>query len=297
MPKIELRKTRDFSAKINATFEFIRENLMPLGKCLLYIGGPFFLLQGVFAGIYARESLSLGAAGTEIFGVFGELALWLGLMFISGGLGYVASIIVVFEYLNLYENKPEEKVITVSEVWEKFQASFFSVLVAGIVVTVAVVIGVLFLIIPGIYLSIPLTLLIPIILVERKSLGEAFSRCFSLITDKWWSTFGLLFVVGLIVGFMGFIFSIPQAVFTFLGIFHQASENFSTELPLWQEVGIMLTSIFQTVGVSLLRGIVLIALAFQYYNLVERRDAKGIMDKLNQFGQAVDTTPRANETY
>lgn len=49
--------------------------------------------------------------------------------------------------------------------------------------------------------------------------------------------------------------------------------------------------------VSLLRGIVLIALAFQYYNLVERRDAKGIMDKLNQFGQAVDTTPRANETY
>jgi len=296
MPKIELRKTRDFSAKINATFDFIRENLVPLGKCLLYIGGPFFLLQGVFAGIYARESLSLGAAGSEIFGVFGELALWLGLMAVSGGLGYVASIIIVFEYLNLYENKPEEKVITVSEVWEKFQSSFFSVLVGGIVVTVTVVVGILFLIIPGIYLSIPLTLLIPIIIVERKSLGEAFSRCFSLITDKWWSTFGLLFIVGLIVGFMGFIFSIPQIVFTFLGAFHQASDS-SVELPMWQEVGLMLTSIFQTVGVSLLRGIVLIALAFQYYNLVERRDAKGIMDKLNQFGQAVDTTPRTNETF
>lgn len=297
MPKIELRKTRDFSAKINATFEFIRENLVPLGKCLLYIGGPFFLLQGIFTGFYTRQTLSMGVAGSEIFGVFGELAVWLGLMAISSGLGYVAAIVVVFEYLNLYEHKPEEKVITVGEVWEKFQSSFFSVFIAGIVVTVAVLIGFLFLIIPGLYLSVPLTLLIPIIIVERKSLGEAFSRCFNLITDKWWSTFGLLFVVSIIVGFMGAIFAIPQMVFTFLGAFHQASENFSAELPLWQEVGLMLTTIFQTMGASLLNGIVLIALAFQYYNLVERREAKGIMDKLNQFGQAVDTSPRANETY
>lgn len=297
MSKIELRKTRDFSAKINTTFEFVRTNFVPLSKSLLYIGGPFFLIQGIFAGFYTRESLSLGVAGAGIFNVMGDLALWLGLMVLSGGLGYVATITLVFEYFNLYENKADEKVITVGEVWEKFQNSFFPVLMASIVSSIVVIIAFFIFVIPGIYVSIPLMLLVPIIVIERKSFSEAFSRCFSLITDKWWSTFGLTIIMGMIAGFMGFIFSIPQMVFTFLGMFHQTSNGFASELPVWQETGLMITSIIQTVGASLLRALVFIALAFQYYNLVERKEGTGILEKLDQFGKTEDTAPRADETY
>jgi hypothetical protein len=300
MPKTELRKTRDFAAKINATFEFIRENFKPLATTLLYIGGPFFLIQGIFSGFYNREALFLnpldGSGG--IFSFYGDMFMWLGLMLISSIFGYAASVVVVFEYLKLYEQKAIGETITVSDVWEKFKETFAFVLLANIAVAIVVLVGFVFLVIPGIYVAIVLTLVTPIMIVERKSFGDAFSRSFSLISDKWWSTFGLLFIMGLIAGFMGIIFSIPQAVFTFFTAFHRAQDGFTGDAPMWQEAFVMVTSIFQTVGSSLLQAIVFIALGFQYFNLVERKEAKGLMTKLDQFGKnPEEAAPRADETY
>ncbi len=60
--KIELRKTRDFSAKINITFEFMRQNFRILAKSIIYIGGPFILVEGVFMGMYQQKALTIGKA-------------------------------------------------------------------------------------------------------------------------------------------------------------------------------------------------------------------------------------------
>ncbi len=300
MPKTELHKTRDFAAKINATFEFIRENFKPLAMALLYIGGPFFLIQGIFNGFYNREAILLnpmdGSGG--LFNFYGDMLMWLGLMLISSILGYAASIVVVFEYFKLYEQKPAGETIAVSEVWEKFKETFVFVLLANIAVTIVVLIAFVFLVIPGIYLAVVLTLVTPIMIIERKSFGDAFGRSFSLITDKWWSTFGLLFITGLIAGFMGAIFTLPQFVFTIFTAIHRAQIGVSAVVPIWQEVFIMITSIVQTVGSSLLQAIIFIALGFQYFNLVERKEAKGLMTKLDQFGKnPEEAAPRADETY
>jgi len=82
--KIELRKTRDFSAKINITFDFIRQNFKILAKSIIYISGPFILVEGLFMGIYQQKTLALGQATPGIFGNFlSEVFFWFGIALFS----------------------------------------------------------------------------------------------------------------------------------------------------------------------------------------------------------------------
>lgn len=50
--KIIFYKKRDFSQKINATIEFIRQNAKPLGKAILFIVGPLAILNGLLFSQY-----------------------------------------------------------------------------------------------------------------------------------------------------------------------------------------------------------------------------------------------------
>ena len=295
--KIELRKTRDFSAKINATFEFIRQNFKPLTKGLIFISGPFVLLQGLFNGIYQKETLAFDPTGsTGIFGFMGDFFLWFGLSLLFMMMGYISSIIVVNEFVRLYETKENPETIDVPEIWEGVKENFIRMLLAFIVVAITVTLATIFLIIPGIYVGVALSLICPIMIIERKDLGEAFSRCFSLITDKWWSTCGLIFVSSLIAGFMAFVFAIPQSIFTFLLAFHKTSDV-TAEPASWEQVGLIISSMVYSFGANLLQSIVIIAVIFQFYNLVERKEAQGLLNKLENFGKTEGNESRHDETY
>lgn len=295
--KIELRKTRDFSAKINITFDFIRQNFKILAKAIIYISGPFILVEGLFMGIYQQKTLALGQATPGIFGDFlSEVFFWFGIALIFLVFAYITSLIVVNEFVRLYEIKEDPTTIDVAEIWEGVKENFFKMFLGGIVVVFLTMIGFVLLIIPGIYISVTLSLMAPILIIEKRSIREALTRCFSLITEKWWSTFGLLIVTSLIVSFMGFVFQLPQTVFTFLIAFHKTTDSLA-EPALWERVGIMVSSVIATIGSNMLQGIVFVALIFQFYNLVERREAQGLMNKLDSFGKTDVNAPRHDETY
>jgi hypothetical protein len=291
--KIELRKTRDFSAKINVTFEFIRQNFKPLAKSLLYISGPLSLLGGIFMGIYQQNVLGLARSSNPLGAILSP-SYALAILFVV--FASLAAIVVTNTFVRLYETRPDPENIDVAEIWEGVKEDYFRVLGAGLVVIIVVCVGVVFLLIPGIYLGVTLSLITPIMVIERKSFSDAFSRCFALITDKWWSTFGLIVVTSMIVGFMGYIFQLPQLVLTFVLAFHIAHDALS-EPPLWQQVGMIVSSVVATVGSNLLQGITSVALLFQFFNLVERREAQGLMSKLESFGKTELNTPKNDESY
>jgi hypothetical protein len=77
-----------------------------------------------------------------------------------------------------------------------------SLLWLGIIVTVMVGIGLILLIIPGVYLFVALAFVIPVLLLEGMRGMAAISRSMSLVTGRWWPTFGRL-VVGLILIIVG----------------------------------------------------------------------------------------------
>ncbi len=86
--------------------------------------------------------------------------------------------------------------------------------ILGAISPVLVFFGVMFLYCGMIYLFFGAALVFIIRAYEGKGFFEAIGRSFKLVKDKWWSTFGLIFVLYLIVGVSSYIFLIPWYVIT-----------------------------------------------------------------------------------
>lgn len=282
--KIELYKERDFSHKMNATIEFIRQNFKNLAKNIIYIAGPFILIIAIL-NVYLQVILvsdNLTETNLVPFGLSSLL-----LMFITF-VAVIMVITVVNSYIKIYHQRGNND-IEVSEVWKHTRKYFFSNLLAYVISVLVSVIGFVFFIIPGIYLMVAFSLIFIIIVQEDVGAFDALSRCFTLISGKWWSTFGLLLVTAIIVGLISSVFAIPIYVLQFLvGISAFGEPGFQTGDNAIYEAALMVFTVLQSVASYMLYTIVYVALAFQYGNLVERKEAVGLMDKIDNLGKKPD---------
>lgn len=301
--KIELRKMRDFSSKFNVTFEFIRQNYKALFSSLLFISVPFYIVGMMIMTYYQNFVLmdqvrggNLEGNGGATLGFMGDMFSYFIISYCVIMLGYIMNVAVVYNLMRLYDEKINPLEITVSEVWNKVTKDIVKLIGAGILAAIMITVGFVVLIIPGIYLAFVLVLMMPIIVFERKSIGDALSRSFYLIKDKWWSTFGLLIIAGILQVIMGLIFNIPSYIFTFSVTMHRA-QDFTMDPPMWQKVGLILSSGLSAVGVGLVGCVSFIALAFQYFNLVERREASGLIGRLDTIGRQDQPSIDPKETY
>jgi hypothetical protein len=57
------------------------------------------------------------------------------------------------------------------------------------------------------------------------------------------------------------------------------------EMPSYMQALSIVFSVFQSFGNILTYSLIYIALAFQYFNLVERRESKGLMDRIGSMDQ------------
>lgn len=272
---INLRVERSFSDKLNATFTFARQNIKQLSIMLLLLGFPL-LVAGNILQLYMQadllQSLEDGYGNFNL-DYFANLALSISVLII----GYFWLHLITISYITEYADGNRN--ISPGAVMTRAFANLGKVLGAGIVTGIIVVIGFLFLLIPGIYLSVVLSLLTLVIVMEGDPLFEAISRCFYLIKGKWWSTFGLLFIMAIIVSMMQFAFNIPTTIITFTRAFHD-------ELPTFDLTNI-LANIFSTLGVALIYPLTYIALAFQYFNLVELKESAGLKLEIEQSANTV----------
>jgi hypothetical protein len=267
--KIEFRKVRDFGGLLGVTFDYIRQNFKLLFKSNLLIGAPFILLAGVFMGLY-QSSLFNFRVQPEIeqFGI----PFLFSMFFMM--LSYLVITIVTYSHLILYKTS-EPGNFDIDDVWQMVKRNFWMILFTGIGYSILAFIGFIFLIIPGVYLSIALSLIFIVRLEERLDFFDAVSRCIKIVSGNWWFTFGIIIVVGMIQGFLGFILYVPNYIVTIFLAF--AGVDSSTG-----EMGRVLyiiSSIIASLGV-LLYSISTIAIAFQYYNLVERREAPGLVQRI-----------------
>jgi hypothetical protein len=184
---------------------------------------------------------------------------------------------VVNAYLLEYEEG--NRAITPETVWNRMKSYILTSLGYSIVMVLFVGVAALFFILPGIYVSVCLSLMYMVLMRENLDLGDTFRRCFYLIKDKWWSTFGLLVIVGFISGIIGYIFQIP----TMAVMISSLLQGKGAEAP--SEVWNVISGVIATVGSILVRSLVLVAVGFQYYNLVERRDGAGIINAIEDLGK------------
>jgi hypothetical protein len=267
--RIELRKVRDFGQLLSATFEFIRQNFKLLFKSNLFISAPFILLAGVFMGIY-QSSLFNFVNEPDI----AEFAIPFLISMFFLIFSYIVITIVTYSFIILYKNS-ELGSFDVDDVWQKTKSKFLMLLLTGIGFALIIFFGFLLLIIPGIYLSVTLSLIYIVRLEEGIGFFDAISRCVKIISGYWWFTFGLIIVIGFVQGFLGFIFYMPNYIVTFFLAFAGIDATTGETA----KILFIISSIIASLG-TLLYAISIIAIAFQYYNLIERKEAPGLLNQI-----------------
>ncbi|MDI9366574.1 MAG: hypothetical protein QM541_16580 [Flavobacterium sp.] len=277
--KMELRKLRNFSDNINDTFQFIKQEFKPLLGCYVAICGIFIVLSSVISGIYQRDSMagfmrifkglnyqqrSLG----ETFNLNYFLILFLGI------LSYVIMHIVVAVYFKLYTQKGKISP-TIEEVWKVTLRFIVPIFFYSIVYGVITFISFFFCIVPFFYFVVVFAPFTLIYVVEEKSFTDGFSRCFSLIRDNYWESLGIYIISYLIysisAGIIGFIVSILAG-----GISYFATKDLAAVAGIFSGTLNIFTHIFYIIFV--------VSVALNYYNLVERLDGSGLLERLDSLG-------------
>lgn len=318
---IEFQRLRDFSMKVNATFEFVKQNFKSLAKSILVIAGPPALLGSFVMGNFLEEFMNfsqmLGRAGgaTQATNYFASADFWLQilLLMVLGLFSFVFTLATINNYIILYGEKKTNQ-IEIPEVWARVRETFWMyflnsiffgilALIAYVVLVVPVVLlatispwliffGILFLIAALFYLVFSTSLTFFICGYEKKGFFDSIARSFYLVRDKWWSTFGLISVLYIIVMVISYVFMVPYYIVIFSTSLHQSSPD-SFAAP--SDTLLLVTKIFFTLyylAQILLYTLPNVGIAFQYFNLVELKEAKGLMKDIENFGQAAD--PAAN---
>lgn len=285
---LNLFQQRDFGTKINATFQYITQNFKSLGLALLYIVGPLALVTGIASGVMQSNMLAtIGSVTTQndpsnplaglrmLQNIFSP-AYWVALFF--GLLTALAVNLVTYAHMKLYAEKNGAD-STVSEVWAATQPLIGRGIIITVLGSIITVVGMFVFLIPGIYVAVVLSLALAVTTFEGTDFGQTWNRCFKLIRDKWWSTFGLLLVMSILSGILSLVFGIPSGIVAFL----VAGKMLPSVPTFW----LVLTTIISSVGGTLLQALIYVAIAFQYTNLVERQEGRGLISAIDSIG----TTP------
>ncbi len=322
---INFHRTRDFSQKMNVTFDFIRQNFKPLMKSIFLIAGPPALIASLFMGTFFQDfltaSMMVGRGDENPFMTLGaNPTFWaqLILAMIFFMLSSVATVATVNNYLLLYEEKSSSD-IKVTQVWERVRSTFgmylgttilfYLLIVALYIVMVLAIAGIAALspvlavfggigIFCGFFYLVVGTLLIYIVRTyERVGFFEAISRSFFLIRGKWWSTLGIFFVLYLIVVIVSYIFMIPSYVISMIASLHQVGVGGVGEPGETQKLIGVISFTLYYVAQMLMYSLPNVGLAFQYFNLVERKEAKGLLGQIDTIGQSGPTPSNTEEHY
>lgn len=293
--KIEFMRYRDFGQILNSTFEFIRQNFLPLLKSLIFIVGPFLLITGILLGFYQKSVLTI--FNITSFSQTGIIAL---LLIILIFLVTQMMLTTVYSFILIYLSKTEFTPISIDEIWDSVKQNFYKVLGLNAVIffLFLIYLTIFLLIIVAVsggtsgsglgiflffilfiflvFIMVKMCLAYMIMLYERTGIWASIQRSFYLTKNKWWFSFGLIFVLSLIQSLMGFIFQIPQYIIMVTTMFNSLDGSGVSGVT---EILIMLTSIIAAFQ-YLLFSLIIIALAFLYFSLVEQKEGKGLIERI-----------------
>ncbi|MCY2688112.1 hypothetical protein [Salinimicrobium sp. TH3] len=282
---IEFRKQRELGDIITDTFKFLRQNLKPLFMDIFKITGPVFVILILAIGYYSYLGMDLlsnpflvetSEINVETFfiSVF--------ILFVSLLAFYVLLYNTVLHYIKSYiENSGE---VDHSQVSRGVKQDFGSMLGLVILIGIITVFGLMLCFFPGVYVWVPLSLAPAMLIFARTSVMDSISYSFSLIKDNWWTTFFTLFVITLLIYIIGLIFQFPLMIYMFIKALVMSQEGSianPADVVDWVYVFFnVLSSLFQ----YLLSVIGVVASAFIYYHLDEKKNATGTYERISNLG-------------
>ncbi|PJJ83835.1 hypothetical protein [Mucilaginibacter auburnensis] len=290
----ELARTRDFSALINDSFQFIKLNFKPLLRGFFTFCGFFVLASAATTAVYLlqindwMQSAQEGQYGNSLDMItkmkqFGLVAV---VMFLFNVLTYSAVTVYVLVYIILYKEKGKVPPSN-EEIWGYFKYYFFKVFGAVLLNGLLCGIASIFCLVPGIWLFPILALTFPVMIMENARYGYAFNQGFNLIKGNWWTTFGALFIMMLIAGISAGVISLPGTLWNqFALLLHWPGGN----------IAAILSALLSHLALVLYI-LPLVTLALCYFSLNEAKEGTGLMERINKLGEENNDNNLPAEEY
>ncbi|HIB37547.1 hypothetical protein [Mesonia sp.] len=283
---IQFKKERELGDILSDTFKFIRENYKVLFKALLKYTGPVFLLQLFALGYYSYASVGQNPFFTS--GISGStngfefLSSFSFLMFAS--IAYQAFMNgTIFQSIKSYIKNNGE--INIDEVGEGMSANWSAYLGLAFAVSIMVFAGMIFCVIPGIYLAVPLCLVYCIRTFDGLSFSENISYAFTLIKENWWITFFTLFLMGIIVYLISAIFQVPALIYTLTKTLTAVEEGtFSDPTFMFDWIYLVLNVVGSAFS-YVIYAILSVCIGFIYFNLNEKKNHTGAYESIENLGK------------
>ncbi len=284
---IRFKKQRDLGDIVTDTFKFLRENYKPLFKLIFQIAGPAFLV--LLVALSFSSYLSMDTFGNSIFtmadGVdVGTFLISAVVMILSLMAFYILLYGTVLHFIYSYIR--HDGAVVEEEVKEGAKSDFGGLLGLILLTGLMMIFGIALCVLPGIYLWVPLSVAPAILVFGRTSVSDAISESFNLIKDNWWMTFFTLLVMTILMYLISLIFQIPLFIYYFIRTFTMVQEGSAADpssLFDWVYVVLnVISSLFQ----YLLTVIMIVAAAFIYYDLNEKKNFTGTYETISQLGSS-----------
>jgi hypothetical protein len=277
-PKLDLKKVRDFGEVINDTFIFLKQNFKPLFKILIPITILFVvanILLAVFQFINLQDIYK--STNGNLAGVLLNKSVTTSLITgLFGSIVYFIVALTTYCYVAVYiENKSETP--EMAQVWGFFKYYFFRYIGIRLLTGIALVVGLVLCLLPGIYLMPIVSLTVAAVVLENRGTFNAISRGFILIKQDWWMSFGTLVILIMILYAFVITLTLPSLIIG--GSASLLTPNFNR--PIY---AIIIQSIISGLSVYSYV-IVIIGNCILFYSLVEKKESEGLLDRINDLDQ------------
>lgn len=275
---IEFLRTREIGEVLNASMYFIRDHFKPVLRSLIYIAGPVLMVAVITSAFYLAGDFTAGENP-----LFNSAESNMALFIVSNMLAMLVTVVIIavmYEYIILcYENGIRE--YGVDEVWQGVKKRMMLYILYSVFNGIITFVGLMFLVVPGIYLGVTLSFVYMVAFVEGRSYPDAVSRCFNFVQGHWWNTFGLLLLAYVIYYIISMLFGLPALIYgAIIGVLASGGG----------EIGISYVMAFIINFVSSLSYVAIIlpvtATAYQYFNIVERKYAPGLSKDIENLKSA-----------
>lgn len=286
---------RDFGQVISATVEFIREHFFSLYKILFIVVAPLAAIAGIFTSYAITDYFSWIHEFTQnpdlekLWGFIGMFMISNGLLLIA----YLLCLVVTTEYCIAIHKQGTDN-FNGRDFMKRCLRQTPRYIILSILSMFLLFISCIFFIVPGVYFSIVVMIIFPVMANEKLSSWQTIKRSMTLIQGHWWATLGLNLVVYIAVSIIAGIFTLPMYLVMGLQMF------FSTESPGEVPAYFSILSIFFTmisiVAQVMLYSVYVIVFTFKYFSIVEIKEGGSLFTAINQIGSSHDTA-MPEETY
>lgn len=277
---IQFKQQREMGEIISISFKFLRENYKAYFRLLIKVAGPAFLLLIAALSYYSYSTLG-DPLNTEVF-LSGGFIISFGILALTLLLYFSVVYATVFNLIKSYiENEGEIKDLEVTNRAKDDMAKMFGL---NIISWIFIFAGMMLFLIPGIYVSVPLSIAMAALIFKQQGISESIAEGFNLVKDNWWMSFLTLVFIWIIIYVISLIFQLPLIIYTFVKAFTSVNEGSAADMSEMFDWVYILFSIISSLVQYIFYSIIPIGIAFLYFHLNEKKNFTGTYERIDKLG-------------